>query len=103
MRELRGSSVNELLLTVASAADILSISPKSIIRMCGRGEITYVLVGKLYRFRRAWVEEWVDRNAQVTNEVSNCSQGTLDTTDMTRFSVQLRGGWTKTRSQKKAS
>lgn len=75
------------ILTIAEAADILKVSVKTVTRLCLRGELRYLLVGKQYRFRRAWLDAFIDSNV-----VSNGAESVADTPVKTAKIGPLRGG-----------
>ncbi|NQU42392.1 helix-turn-helix domain-containing protein [bacterium] len=48
-------------LTVEEMAEMLKVNPRTIQRLVNRKELPAVRVGKQWRFRREWVEEWLDK------------------------------------------
>lgn len=48
--------------SVTELAEWLSVGPMTIHRMVKRGDIPAYQVGKLFRFRRADIEEWLARH-----------------------------------------
>lgn len=52
------------ILTRETAAQYLGVSPATITRMVGSGELRHVRIGHLLRFRRAWLDAWLDSRAQ---------------------------------------
>jgi excisionase family DNA binding protein len=53
-------SLFEPLLDSNEAAQLLKIHPKTLQRMARRGEIPGVQIGKLWRFRRSELNEWME-------------------------------------------
>ena len=51
-------------LTRQGAAEYLGVCPDTITRMVSRGELRHVRIGHLLRFRRAWLDAWLDSRAQ---------------------------------------
>jgi excisionase family DNA binding protein len=51
----------ERLLDSAEAAAILGIHPKTLQRMARSGQIRGIRVGRLWRFRRSDIDEWIER------------------------------------------
>jgi len=58
----------QLLLTVAQAADLLAVCEFTVRRMVWRGDMRFVRVGRSLRIRRvdldAWIEEKSERNGE---------------------------------------
>jgi excisionase family DNA binding protein len=77
-------------LTLAEAADVLKVSAKTVTRLALDGKIRYLLVGKQYRFRRSWIDAFIDRN-----EDSNAAEMVAVKPVMTARIGQLRGGRTR--------
>jgi excisionase family DNA binding protein len=55
--------MQKALLTVDEAAEILSLSPRTLSRLVRQGEIPIVRVGRLVRVRTADIHAWVERQA----------------------------------------
>ena len=55
------SEIPERLIDSGEAAAIIGIHPKTLQRYARRGLIRGVHVGKLWRFRGATIEEWIER------------------------------------------
>lgn len=53
---------DQRLVTVEELAERLSVHPRTIQRLVERQEIRAVRVGRQFRFRREWIEEWIQRN-----------------------------------------
>lgn len=53
---------DEPLLTVQQAAHLLSVNRKWIYDACARRSIPYIKVGRLTRFRRSELEDWLHTN-----------------------------------------
>ena len=53
--------VAEPLLDSDQAASILKIHPKSLQRMARRGEIRALQIGRVWRFRASFLEEWIQQ------------------------------------------
>ena len=52
------------ILTRETAAQYLCVSPATITRMVSRGELRHARIGHVLRFRRAWLDAWLDSRAQ---------------------------------------
>jgi excisionase family DNA binding protein len=50
------------ILTASEAADLLKVSTATITRLCQRGELPHVKVGRQLRFRREWLDTYLNRN-----------------------------------------
>ena len=48
--------------TAEELAELLKVSPRTIQRLVNRKELPAIRVGRQLRFRREWVDEWLDRN-----------------------------------------
>jgi excisionase family DNA binding protein len=51
----------ERLLDSVEAAAILGIHPKTLQRMARSGQISGIRIGRLWRFRRSDIDEWIER------------------------------------------
>jgi excisionase family DNA binding protein len=49
------------------AAQYLRISPRTLTRMARRGEIPSIQIGRLWRFRRADLDEWLTRKVNLVS------------------------------------
>ena len=49
-------------ITVEELADQLRVNPRTIQRIIERKELPAVRVGRQWRFRREWVEDWLKKN-----------------------------------------
>jgi excisionase family DNA binding protein len=58
----RKDIMDEILITAREAADILHTSTKTVHRLCQRGELGHVWVGKTVRLRRSEVEAYIVDN-----------------------------------------
>lgn len=56
--------MHKALLTLDEAAEMLSLSPRTLSRLLQRGEIPAVRIGRLVRVRTCDVHTWVDRQAE---------------------------------------
>ena len=56
---VQGDEDNDLL-TLAEVARYLKLSQRTVFRMIGRRELPAVRVGRLWRIRRSWIQEWVE-------------------------------------------
>ena len=50
------------ILTVEELAEALKVNARTIQRIVHRKEIPAIRVGRQWRFRREWVDEWLHRN-----------------------------------------
>jgi excisionase family DNA binding protein len=60
--QCREERLNTRLLNVAEAADQLGIASKTLYKWVESGQIPYVRIGRLIRFREADLEEWLEIN-----------------------------------------
>ncbi|HPB31706.1 MAG TPA: helix-turn-helix domain-containing protein [Candidatus Sumerlaeota bacterium] len=49
-------------MTVEELATALKVSPRTIQRVVDRKELSAIRVGRQWRFKREWVEEWLKSN-----------------------------------------
>jgi len=49
-------------ITVEELADALKVSPRTIQRIIDRKELPAIRIGRQWRFRRQWVDEWLKSN-----------------------------------------
>lgn len=61
MRESGVHPSNGRLLTVSEVAGMLAVSERHVRDLVSRGAIRSVKVGRGYRFRTMWVQEFIDR------------------------------------------
>ncbi len=54
----------EPLIDAAQAAQILKLHPVTVREMASRGAIPGMKIGKVWRFRASWLDEWVTRQLQ---------------------------------------
>jgi excisionase family DNA binding protein len=57
--------MEEQVLDVSGAARYLGVKPSTIRAWCLRRQIRYFKSGRAVRFRRAWLEEFIERNTTV--------------------------------------
>lgn len=50
----------ERLIDSDEAASMLGIHPKTLQRMARQGAINAIRVGRLWRFRASWIDEWIN-------------------------------------------
>jgi excisionase family DNA binding protein len=60
-RRVTMDAENEIL-TVEELANALKVDPRTIQRIVHRKEIPAIRVGRQWRFRREWVDEWINKN-----------------------------------------
>lgn len=48
-------------MTAEELADILKVSPRTIQRIVKRKELPAVRIGRQWRFRSEWVEDWLEK------------------------------------------
>jgi excisionase family DNA binding protein len=53
--------MNDRLLDSEEAAALIQIHPKTLQKFAREGQIQGVHIGKLWRFRRSAIEQWIDR------------------------------------------
>ena len=58
----------EPMYTIEQVAEIFKVSPRTILRLIERGELTAFQVGRQWRFKPEWVEEWIQRQAKQVKE-----------------------------------
>ncbi len=49
-------------MTVEELATALKVSPRTIQRVVDRKELSAIRIGRQWRFKREWVEEWLKSN-----------------------------------------
>ena len=54
------------ILTVEELANALKVNPRTIQRLVRRKELPAIRVGRQWRFRREWVDEWLKKNTYNT-------------------------------------
>ena len=60
--------MTEEMLTVEMLAKRFNVCGRTVIRLIQDREIRALRVGRQWRFKKEWVEEWVARNTTQTNE-----------------------------------
>lgn len=55
------SSVEDVLLNVKQVAQLLAIEPGAVYAKCLKADLPYIKIGKLYKFKRSAVQDWMDR------------------------------------------
>jgi excisionase family DNA binding protein len=63
------------LLTAAEVGALLTVHPKTIMRMATRGELPGIHIGRYWRFDPAELSRWI--SAKSRGEVDNAASGTL--------------------------
>jgi PTS system nitrogen regulatory IIA component len=59
LAEGEGDDVRSVLVTAEEVSKILAIPPRRVYEMAKRGDLPSVKIGRLVRFRRQAVEDWV--------------------------------------------
>lgn len=59
---------NDLLMTVEEVAARFNVSPRTVVRLVERREMAAIRIGRQWRFRKEWVEAWLDKNTQLPDE-----------------------------------
>jgi excisionase family DNA binding protein len=80
------------ILTPQEAADVLKVSASTITRLCARGELQHVRIGKLVRIRREWLDAYLDRGSNGSDGVSNAGATVQQPIGPARKYPGLRGG-----------
>lgn len=62
---------NDDIFTPSTAADYLHINVRTVRNFIRDGRLRATRVGRAYRIRRAWLDEFVDRNATVNEGYSD--------------------------------
>jgi len=62
-----GDQAVEAIWTSDQAAQYLRISPRTLTRMARRGEIPSIQIGRLWRFRRADLDDWLTRKVNLVS------------------------------------
>ena len=52
----------EEMLSVETVAQQFNVSPRTVLRLIENREIRALKVGRQWRFRKEWVDEWIARN-----------------------------------------
>jgi excisionase family DNA binding protein len=55
-------------LDIRGAADLLGVKPSTIRAWCLRRKLRYFKSGRAVRFRRAWLEDFIERGTVPANE-----------------------------------
>lgn len=58
----------EEMLTVETVAKQFNVSPRTVIRLIQAKEIRALRIGRQWRFKKEWVDEWIARNTTNLNE-----------------------------------
>lgn len=58
---------NEEFMTVEELAEVLKVSQRTIQRIVRRKELPAVKIGRQFRFRKKWINEWLQENT-ITRE-----------------------------------
>ena len=56
------------MLTVEEIARQFNVSPRTVIRLIKAREIRALRVGRQWRFKKEWIEEWIARNTTQARE-----------------------------------
>ena len=48
--------------TVEELADMLKVSHRTVQRLVRRKELPAIRIGRQWRFRKEWIDEWLDKN-----------------------------------------
>lgn len=62
---------NDDIFTPSTAADYLHVNVRTVRNFIRDGRLRAARVGRAYRIRRAWLDEFVDRNATVNEGYSD--------------------------------
>jgi len=57
-----GDAAKEPFVTAEELADYLKVTPRTVLRIVERKELPAIRVGRQWRFRREWVDEWLSKN-----------------------------------------
>ena len=49
-------------ITVEELADMLKVSHRTVQRLVRRKELPAIRIGRQWRFRKEWIDEWLDKN-----------------------------------------
>ena len=49
-------------ITVEELADMLNVSHRTVQRLVRRKELPAIRIGRQWRFRKEWIDEWLDKN-----------------------------------------
>lgn len=60
--------MSEEMMTVEDLARQFNVSPRTIVRLVEKREIRALKIGRQWRFRKEWVDAWVDRNTSDPHE-----------------------------------
>lgn len=63
----RTPAADAILVTIDSAAALLSLSARTVWGMANRGELPFVRIGRALRFRRVDLEKWAAENAKIAS------------------------------------
>ena len=55
-------NVRDEFITVEELATVLKVSPRTIQRIIKRKQLSAIRIGRQWRFRREWVEKWLEKN-----------------------------------------
>jgi excisionase family DNA binding protein len=58
---MRSKASNSAFLTTEEVLDCLKVNPRTIYRLIKTGELPAVRIGRQWRFRRADLDEWIER------------------------------------------
>ena len=54
--------MDEGMLTAEEVAEKFRVSTRTVLRLIDAGQIRAIRVGRQWRFKKEWVDEWVERN-----------------------------------------
>jgi excisionase family DNA binding protein len=54
--------INQDFITVEELAEALRVSPRTVQRFIQRREIPAIRIGRQWRFRREWIDQWINEN-----------------------------------------
>lgn len=94
--------MNDQVLTAQQAAALLQVSPATVSRLCQRGELPYVKVGRQLRFRQEWLDAYLNRNLD-SDGVSQRVQSVQSALGSARRFPALRGGRKRVPHDEKAT
>ena len=58
---MNGKATKSAFLTTEEVLDCLNVNPRTIYRLIKIGELPAIRIGRQWRFRRADLDEWIDR------------------------------------------
>jgi excisionase family DNA binding protein len=61
---MNGQDEMEELMTVEAVARLFNVSPRTVVRLVERRQMRAIRIGRQWRFRREWIDAWLDKNTQ---------------------------------------